>query len=146
LYASFQILTPQFIEIAFALCLEDFSIYQFDVISWYKTFTVADRNDIETIFSYIESPSINQRGLAVNWLLRLVELDILSFHELQQVLSEKDVWEIANENGKFFQTSEWYRLMCLKPLYDRECFPTLSADEVEADFSEVVEAPYLQFT
>jgi hypothetical protein len=146
LYASFQVLTEQFIEMVFGLCLEDFSIYQFDVTLWYEKITIADREDIEMIFPYIESPSMYQRRLAVNWLLRLVELDILSIHEVQQLLSKKDVWEIANEKDEFCQTSEWYRLLCLKPLYDREYFPTLSADEIEADFSEVAVAPYLQFT
>jgi hypothetical protein len=146
LYASFQILTEQFIKMAFASCLEDFSIYQFDVTLRYNKITIADRENIELIISYMESPSMYQRRLAMGWLLRLIELDILSIRELQQLLSEKDVWEIANKTDEFFQTSEWYNLMCLKPLYNRECFPVLSPEEVEADFSEMVEAPYLQFT
>lgn len=145
LYASFQILSEEFIEMIFDLCLQDFSIYQSNVTSHCEKTTIANREDIDIIFSYLESSSIHQRRLAMSWLINLVKLDILSFHEVQLALSEKNVWKIANENGEFGHISEWYRLMCLKPIIHRGHFSVLQPDVVETDFSEVIDASYLQF-
>jgi hypothetical protein len=146
LYASFEILTEEFIEMIFDLCLQDFSNYQFDVIRWCKKMTIANREDIEAIFPYLQSSSIYQRQLAVSWLLHLVELDMLSINEMHQLVSDKYIWEMTNENKEFNKFYEWDRLMCLQPLFDYKHFSVLLPDEVNADFSGVIDTPYLQFT
>ena len=146
LYASFQTLTEQFIEMVFDLCLEDFSTHSYDVVWWCKKVTSAkNRKDIEIIISYLKSSSIYQRQVALKWLLNLVRLDILSIYEMHQLASETDVWEIANENDKFRNISEWYDLMNLRPLHNEKYFHTLTMDEVEADYSELVQTSSLQF-
>ena len=146
LYASFEILTEQFIEMIFDLYLQDFSIYQFDANQWCRRVKKANREDIETIFPYLQSPSMYQRQLAVDWLLYLVELDLISINEIHPLISDKRLWEMRNVNQKFDQFYAWDYLMCPQVLYHLKHFPVLHPDEVNADFSGVFDASYLQFT
>ena len=87
-----------------------------------------------------------QRQLAVDWLLYLVELDLISINEIHPLISDKRLWEMRNVNQKFDQFYAWDYLMCPQVLYHLKHFPVLHPDEVNADFSGVFDASYLQFT
>ena len=145
-YASFGALTSEFVDMVFALCLDDFSVMNSAAHSHWEKIRTADRGSIENIFLYLESVSMNQRRLALRWLVRLVELDILSIYEVQEVLHGKDIVTLDNRNNECNETTVWDNLLCLEPLHDRKSFDVLTSEEVEADFLAMLEVSYLQCT
>ncbi|UJR12034.1 hypothetical protein I4U23_016212 [Adineta vaga] len=138
IYVSFGKLTVDFVDMMFAICLDDFSPLQCNINYYFDSIHIADREGIEKLSDYLKSSSMRQRRLAMIWLIRLVQLDIMSILEVQQLLSGKVIPNVKSENDDLDTFCRRYRFPYMETFVFLDSPSVLTSEEVEVDFFEVL--------